>query len=89
MPALQRSVAGPALSSPLRETPPHITGPPGRQVSYNSDSPISCRRKPDGFAFTHLDRISPKLCGFLEAARGGSGWGRMGQVWGGGNVTME
>ena len=87
MPEPKHSVAGWALSSRQRGTPPHIAGPPGRQVLYNSDSRISCRRKPDGFAFTHLDQISPKLCGFLEAERGG--WGRMGQVWGGGDVTME
>lgn len=31
-----------------------------------------------------LIKLARKLCGFLEAEKGGCGWGRMGQVWGGG-----
>lgn len=81
MPAQRYSVAGPALSSRQRETPPHMAGPPGTQVLYNSDSGISCRKKPDGFAFTHLDQISPEA---VWLPGGGEGWVRVGQVWGGG-----
>lgn len=85
-PALGRSVAGRALSSPQTETP----CPPGRQVFHNSNSGISCRRKPDGFAFTHLDQISPEAA-WLPGD--GEGWVRMGQDGAGvgrrGNVTME
>lgn len=66
-------------------TPPSIAGPPGRQVFYSSDAGISCGRKADGFAFTHLDQTSP------EAVWLPGGWGRGGggQVWGGGDVTLE
>lgn len=87
MPAQRYSVTGRALSSRQKRDTPHMAGPPGRQVFYNSDSGISCRRKPDGFAFTHLDQISPEAVWLPEGAEGWVRWGRCGE--GGGDVTME
>ena len=68
-------------SSQQKGSPPTISGPPGRQVFYNSDAGISWQRKADGFAFTPLDQTSPEAVGFLEAERDGCGWGRCGEAW--------